>query len=466
MKIEYIERFEYQAGKPFRVMPIGTFKRGERTLEITPQRLQEMAANYANNKPRWKIPLYFGHPTSEQPDPPKVGNVKQLFVKEDGLYAEPEWTSDGEKTVKDGGYQFVSPGVLWSLNGSAYTDEQGQSHDNVIDHVALTNKPFFGANTALFSADAEVQQMADTNPVMNKGMLQNVIDMLRKLLGEEQQEDAKEAAAEKASADTQPDEFKTYDTETRREMAKKGEAMPDGSYPIADAADLQNAIHAIGRGGAPHATIKAHIVKRAKALGKTDLLPADWQGSTKEKGAGNMSDTQKPETLAAPQVTAEEFAALKAKADQVDAIKAQADTFAEQLKKAEEQLSAVQRARRLDQLKVRCDNFVAIPEKSVTLAERFAALEQVSRDLFKYFDDLIEKADKALVEAGLFSQYGSGAAGVEQTDDFATAVDKVVADKFGGDMTKYGDALHIVEKQRPDLAQAYKVNVGKGARNG
>jgi hypothetical protein len=59
-------------------------------------------------------------------------------------------------------------------------------------------------------------------------------------------------------------------------MAAKGEAMDDGSYPIKNRADLDNAIHAVGRGSAPHADIVAHIRKRAKALHATATLPDTW----------------------------------------------------------------------------------------------------------------------------------------------------------------------------------------------
>ena len=52
--------------------------------------------------------------------------------------------------------------------------------------------------------------------------------------------------------------------------------MPDGSYPIADSEDLDNAIHAVGRGGADHDAIRAHIIKRAKALGLTSRIPDNW----------------------------------------------------------------------------------------------------------------------------------------------------------------------------------------------
>lgn len=74
---------------------------------------------------------------------------------------------------------------------------------------------------------------------------------------------------------------KDYSGDEREAMAKKGEAMPDGSYPIADKDDLEDAVQAYGR--AKNKTeVKAHITKRAKALKATDQLPEDWEGSTKK----------------------------------------------------------------------------------------------------------------------------------------------------------------------------------------
>lgn len=67
-----------------------------------------------------------------------------------------------------------------------------------------------------------------------------------------------------------------YSTDDRKQMASSGEAMEDGSYPIADEEDLSNAIHAVGRGGADHNAIRAHIIKRAKTLGKSDMIPDNW----------------------------------------------------------------------------------------------------------------------------------------------------------------------------------------------
>jgi len=94
-----------------------------------------------------------------------------------------------------------------------------------------------------------------------------------------------------------------YNADDRKRMASSGEAMPDGSYPIADGEDLDNAIHAVGRGGADHDAIRRHIIKRAAALGLSSRIPDNWSsdGSLKS-GAGssdNHYDGLGPEALSA-----------------------------------------------------------------------------------------------------------------------------------------------------------------------
>ena len=74
-------------------------------------------------------------------------------------------------------------------------------------------------------------------------------------------------ALELAVISDQIEHFKSYTAEQRRAMAKAGTAMPDGSFPIADCADAENAIRSQGRGGASQGRIVAHIKKRVGALG-------------------------------------------------------------------------------------------------------------------------------------------------------------------------------------------------------
>ena len=67
-----------------------------------------------------------------------------------------------------------------------------------------------------------------------------------------------------------------YSAKQRKEMADSGEAMPDGSYPIANRTDLMNAIRSWGRGGADP-KVKEYIKRRAKALGHSDMIPDNWK---------------------------------------------------------------------------------------------------------------------------------------------------------------------------------------------
>ena len=64
----------------------------------------------------------------------------------------------------------------------------------------------------------------------------------------------------------------------REELAKKGEALPDGSYPIRNVVELKKAIKAYGRSNpADRAKVRRHIQKRARALKSADLIPDEWK---------------------------------------------------------------------------------------------------------------------------------------------------------------------------------------------
>lgn len=68
-----------------------------------------------------------------------------------------------------------------------------------------------------------------------------------------------------------------FSMKTREKLSESGAAMPDGSFPIPDVDALRRAILSIGRTTPDkRAAVKAHIIRRAKALNRTDMLPASW----------------------------------------------------------------------------------------------------------------------------------------------------------------------------------------------
>lgn len=70
-------------------------------------------------------------------------------------------------------------------------------------------------------------------------------------------------------------EKRNYSAATRERMARMGTAMRDGSFPIADEADLRNAISSVGR-ASNYDSARRHIIRRARALALTALLPEEW----------------------------------------------------------------------------------------------------------------------------------------------------------------------------------------------
>jgi hypothetical protein len=67
-----------------------------------------------------------------------------------------------------------------------------------------------------------------------------------------------------------------FSDEKRKELAGKGHALPDGSFPIENITDLHNAIQSIGR-AKNYSKVRLHIISRAKDLGATNILPEDWK---------------------------------------------------------------------------------------------------------------------------------------------------------------------------------------------
>jgi hypothetical protein len=74
--------------------------------------------------------------------------------------------------------------------------------------------------------------------------------------------------------------------EQMRQAVKAGQAMPadggPGRFPIRNGGDLDKAIRAVGRAGGPDGTeadrakVRRFVIKRARALGLSSLIPDTW----------------------------------------------------------------------------------------------------------------------------------------------------------------------------------------------
>jgi len=94
---------------------------------------------------------------------------------------------------------------------------------------------------------------------------------------------------------------RAFSDDQREEMAKQGNALPDGSFPIANRSDLSNAIMAFGR-AKDKDKAKAHIMKRARELNAEDMIPENW-GS----GEKSLEDGEFLQSLAEFELLADEL---------------------------------------------------------------------------------------------------------------------------------------------------------------
>lgn len=82
-------------------------------------------------------------------------------------------------------------------------------------------------------------------------------------------------------------------TQEREALAEKRQAMPDGSFPIANITDLRNAVKLFFRATDKPAT-KRFITRRATELERLDLLPDTWKKSADSAAIkGNDMDFDK-----------------------------------------------------------------------------------------------------------------------------------------------------------------------------
>jgi hypothetical protein len=80
-------------------------------------------------------------------------------------------------------------------------------------------------------------------------------------------------------------ELAVINRKQRMKLADEGKALPNGSFPIRNASDLKNAVHAYGRSKpGQRGMVRRHIMKMARQLDKVDLIPENWIQAIKSSG--------------------------------------------------------------------------------------------------------------------------------------------------------------------------------------
>lgn len=155
----------------------------------------------------------------------------------------------------------------------------------------------------LICSEAEELATGDFREAIDISILLDMVNALRYFIGREEEQsagsfapvdDCEQVLVAMSARDDGLLKAK-YTAEQLRQMLKDGKAIANAkgepSYPIGDKDDLDKAINAVGRGKGDHDAIRAYIIKRAKALGASDMIPDGWNadGSISAAKAAQVS---------------------------------------------------------------------------------------------------------------------------------------------------------------------------------
>lgn len=271
-------------------------------------------------------------------------------------------------------------------------------------------------------------------------------------------------------------------SDERERLAERGAAMPDGSYPIANTSDLANAVQAYGR-ASNKAAVKAHIIRRARALNATNLLPDTWEVSkVLDQNAESVEQTIKEDPTMGfdldsldleadvrkalddhiAEVAADAVAKATPPAPEPDPLEKAAPEVRAMLAKAQEEAAEVRKALDAEIAKRRAAEFTDIAKQLAPVtgnvddaAANLAALEAGAPEAFGWLRKQLDAAKEAVVTAGLFKTIGSNDGEPDAVAKVAAAAAEIR--KTNPELTQ-AQATAQAYRDNPELAEAVRSN--------
>lgn len=228
-----------------------------------------------------------------------------------------EWCIPGGHV--DPGETFVEAAARELFEESGIKKEVGElqevaifKNDDVEIHYFMTILPSDKSDMVLLDSEEEIGSMwiDPRKEIDDYNFIFDMKDNIKRILGidipdacarilkafcdGEISEKVFKAYAENHKEDIRKANNKTYFShKERKDLAKKGEAMPNGKFPIRNSQDLKDAIRLAGSSDMPESEVKAWIRKRAKALGLESELPESWEDVEKTMTAESTAELRK-----------------------------------------------------------------------------------------------------------------------------------------------------------------------------
>lgn len=226
-----------RVGEPFRLFPFGQIVKNGQKREITPEYARQFRL------PHFKPPIKLG---SHGDDTAAGGHIIELLVRDDGLYAVPEWNEKGTQALKDGAYRYQSPEVI-------FDDDRGLENPQTGDLMkgplvlgdALLHTPHLGELAALYSIEPienKEKDMAE-NISVPVGLWEKFTALLDAKLNPTEPEKIEVVPEDYEAAKKERDEFATRlqaieDEATHKELVAKFEGELQETKADPEMADI------------------------------------------------------------------------------------------------------------------------------------------------------------------------------------------------------------------------------------
>jgi predicted DNA binding CopG/RHH family protein len=207
----------------------------------------------------------------------------------------------------------AEPEQIRSLRASAPSGDwrpiRGSLELVAVCQVNVPGFPIARARVASGQVMALVAAGAATLAKLKHDPVADLTSRIKKLEQFGASKDLASKAAELAARVHASAEFADISEAQRKKLAEKGQALPDGSYPIRNVTDLKNAVQSYGRAAAKDkAKVRKHISKRANELKRPDLIPDNWKSTSVESITASAEDL-KARVAAAQEALGKAFAA-------------------------------------------------------------------------------------------------------------------------------------------------------------
>jgi phage I-like protein len=145
-----------EIGDGYRLFPFGKVVKSGKVREITPEYARQFKL------PHFKPAIKLG---SHEDATPAGGHIVSLEVRDDGLYAIPEWNEQGLKALNDGAYRYQSPEVIWSDGGLEHPETGEIIEGPLILGDALLHTPHLGDKAAMYSVETNKEKKMQENMI-------------------------------------------------------------------------------------------------------------------------------------------------------------------------------------------------------------------------------------------------------------------------------------------------------------